>query len=333
MEDASWLEKKEQIRLQQAIKDRDQELAYRRALRERAEQEAEEARLAARRAAEIEDAQFLQEEARKERELRSKVAIQQARLSHLEILHDQSSQIFDEDQSVSSTGFPSGSHLVQPSFTTQALLEPPVFVAPVLPVVSVPARPSSQRAPSGGVSFSEAPGFSLPTSTAGVTEHISAHSTAGERGVEVLTSNQEGCWIGRRTPLQCAPANAEARIGLISKPQTPPFVGGRQGILQYPAFKAHFKYFVHDVLTCEATKLSILRACRPQSVREEIGESVLTHPHNYWLVLEELESRYNRPHLVARAYFQELVSPPPVPVDHRPALLSFCRKVSSVITT
>ena len=118
-----------------------------------------------------------------------------------------------------------------------------------------------------------------------------------------------------------------------SKPQTLPFAKGRQGILQYPAFNGHFKYFVYDVLTGEATKLSILRSYIPQSVWEEIGESVLTHPDNYWLVLEELDSRYNRPHLVARAYIHELVSLPPVPVDHPPALLSFCRKVSAVMKT
>ena len=97
---------------------------------------------------------------------------------------------------------------------------------------------------------------------------------------EVFTSSQEDCWIWAPNFLHCAPPNAETRIGLISKPQTPPFVGGRQGILQYPAFKAHFKYFVHDVLTCEATKLSILRSYLPQSVLEEIGESVLAHPFN-----------------------------------------------------
>lgn len=107
-----------------------------------------------------------------------------------------------------------------------------------------------------------------------------------------------------RNSFHCAPLNAEARIGLISKPQKPPFVGGRQEILQYPAFKAHFKYFVHDVLTCEATKLSILMSYLPQSFREEIEESVFAHPFKYWLVLEELGHRYDRPHLMARANIQ-----------------------------
>ena len=87
------------------------------------------------------------------------------------------------------------------------------------------------------------------------------------------------------------------------------------------------------MLTCEPTKLSILRSYLPQLTREEIWESFLTHPINYWLVLEELDSRYNLPHLVARANIHELVNLPLVPIEHRPALLSFCRKVSSLIKT
>ena len=71
--------------------------------------------------------------------------------------------------------------------------------------------------------------------------------------------------------------NNDARIGLIPKRQVPPFEGGNKGIIQFPAFSAHFKDFVHDVLSCEPTKLSILRAYLPATVREEIGESVLNN--------------------------------------------------------
>ena len=98
--------------------------------------------------------------------------------------------------------------------------------------------------------------------------------------------------------------NNDARIGLIPKPQVPPFEGDKKGIIQFPAFSAHFKYFVHDVLSCEPTKLSILRAYLPATVQEEIGESVLNNSHNYWTVLRDLDRRYNRPHLVAEYYLQ-----------------------------
>ena len=97
--------------------------------------------------------------------------------------------------------------------------------------------------------------------------------------VEPVGMSQRRDWIreGAQTrdidrTSQC---NNDARIGLIPKPQVPPFEGGKKGIIQFPAFSAHFKYFVHDVLSCEPTKLSILRAYLPATVREEIGESVL----------------------------------------------------------
>ena len=101
--------------------------------------------------------------------------------------------------------------------------------------------------------------------------------------------------------------NNDARIGLIPKPQVSPFGGGKKGIIQFSAFSAHFKYFVHDVLSCEPTKLSILRSYLPATVREEIGESVLNNPDNYWTVLRELDRRYNRPRLVAEYYLHELL--------------------------
>ena len=97
-------------------------------------------------------------------------------------------------------------------------------------------------------------------------------------------------------------SQSAARIGLIPKPQTPPFAGGRKGILQYPPTR-HNKYFVHDLLKCELTKLFILRSYFPQSVREEIRVSsctrfaiglfwrswtIFTINHIWWLELNSL---------------------------------------------
>ena len=112
----------------------------------------------------------------------------------------------------------------------------------------------------------------------------------------------------------------DARIGLIPKPQVPPFEGGNKGIIQFPAFSAHFKDFVHDVLSCDPTKLSILRAYLPATVQEE-------------MVSKEWDRRYNLPHLVAEYYLQELLEIKPIARHDRSALVRFCRKAMSTLKT
>ena len=142
----------------------------------------------------------------------------------------------------------------------------------------------------------------------------------------LTTKTMRTSWIEEREePSRRKKTNLDAMITLLPKHEITPFDGDP---LKWPFFIAAFKDLVHDVVSSDSHRLSLLSQYLTSDIQLDVGTSLIT-TKQYWEALEELEENYG--HIVARAHLDSLLNFPSLSENDRGNLIRFIRQLRGTV--
>lgn len=131
------------------------------------------------------------------------------------------------------------------------------------------------------------------------------------------------------TTAPASSTDAFIMVSLMSKLDVEMFDGSPRN---WPLFIQSFKHMVHDVVSSDASRLTMLKKMLVPRLREGMSQ-ILSRPGSYQKALQELRANHGLPHLVVMDYIDQLRGIRPVRDGDAVALESFQSKLHGAVET